>query len=64
MYLGAYVNSIIAIIGTAAFLWLILMGLISRDKTRLRQAGLVFVGTLTILVIVGLADFFIVVLTR
>lgn len=61
MFTGAIINSIVGLIGLITIIALMSMALIKKKKKKLRQAGLVFVGTLIILVGINLIEFLIVV---
>jgi hypothetical protein len=62
MYIGVVINGIIGLIGLLTIFGLLVVALVRKDKKKLRQAGLIFVGTLTILTIASVIEFLIVVI--
>jgi hypothetical protein len=62
MFFSAFLGALIAFVGLLATMGLILAGLIKKDKKRFRQAGLIFVATFSLLVIIALLEFLLIVI--
>jgi hypothetical protein len=59
MTLGTAVKFIIGLIGIIWTITLLVGGLIKKDNKRLKKAGLIFIGTFSILIILGAIEFLI-----
>lgn len=58
MAMGAILKFLIGFIGVITTLFLLVTGLIKKDKRKLGRAGLVFVGTWVILIALTVIEFF------
>lgn len=56
MFYSAILGALIGFVGLVCTIGLIVVGLVEKDKKRFRQAGLVFVATISLLVIISLLE--------
>jgi uncharacterized membrane protein len=59
MALGSIINSVLGFIGIVTTMTLLFLGVIKKDNKKLKRAGLVFVGTFLISIILAIIEFLI-----